>query len=231
MIITVLVIDAHYKSLQLQHTQSLLFVILLLVGARYQLLMMEIPHCQPHSPTAHLQLMSLFIISWVKCCWPSPRETEDSQSHQTVKWGHGSCLMGAGTKNHCAGEGQQQFSSQQSFFVPSPYYATLLSRFWLAGWVKCCCSLPVQSGWSVKLLLALTSSHSWVKFFRTHDHDFCSPPDMYMFRCGTSCLMRGGVDLSVQALCLSPYLHKYIHAVTVQVTVRSEEPLSLHYAK
>jgi hypothetical protein len=39
---------------------------------------------------------------------PTGRSSEGSQSHQTVKYGHGS--VGLGTKNHCAGEDQQQLA-------------------------------------------------------------------------------------------------------------------------
>jgi hypothetical protein len=40
------------------------------------------------------------------------QKTEGSQSRQTVKYSLSP--VGLGTKNHCTGEGQQQFSSQSA---------------------------------------------------------------------------------------------------------------------
>jgi hypothetical protein len=47
-------IYTHYKSLQ--HTLSWIFILSSLVVARVRMLTMEIPHRQPRTATAHLQL-------------------------------------------------------------------------------------------------------------------------------------------------------------------------------
>jgi hypothetical protein len=59
MIVTVLLICTYYKSLQLQHVQSLLFVILSSqIITRYWLLATAISHGQQWTAIAYLQLMN-----------------------------------------------------------------------------------------------------------------------------------------------------------------------------
>jgi hypothetical protein len=41
---------------------------------------------------------------------PETAESHGSQGHETVKYGHDSLSTGLGTKNDCAGKGQQQFT-------------------------------------------------------------------------------------------------------------------------